>query len=74
MIRSNPGCVGLRCFASLTSKAAAKILVISARTADCYWLYARAWSRREKEGTSQDEKMKKRLTPARTFRRIEEGS
>ena len=46
----------LRYFAGLTGEAAAEILGISARTADRYWLYARAWLRREMEGGDPDEK------------------
>jgi len=49
--------VELRCFAGLTGEEAAKMLGISARTADRYWVYARAWIRREMEGASPDEKM-----------------
>ena len=41
--------VELRYFAGLTGEDAAKILGISARTADRYWVYARAWLRREME-------------------------
>jgi RNA polymerase sigma factor (TIGR02999 family) len=51
--------VELRYFAGLTGEAAAEILGISARTADRYWVYARAWLRREMEGASPDEKMEK---------------
>ncbi len=42
--------VELRYFAGLTGEEAAEILGISARTADRYWVYARAWLRREMEG------------------------
>jgi len=42
--------VELRYFAGLTGEEAAEILGISARTADRYWVYARAWIRREMEG------------------------
>ncbi len=49
----------LRYFAGLTGEEAAEILGISARTADRYWVYARAWLRREMEGASPDEKMEK---------------
>ena len=48
--------VELRYFAGLTSEAAAEILGISARTADRYWVYARAWLRREMEGGNPNEK------------------
>ncbi len=41
--------VELRYFAGLTGDEAAEILGISARTADRYWVYARAWLRREME-------------------------
>ena len=48
--------VELRYFAGLTGDQAAEILGISAKTADRYWVYARAWLRREMEGgeTEQD--------------------
>jgi RNA polymerase sigma factor (TIGR02999 family) len=42
--------VELRYFAGLTGEQAAQILGISARTADRYWVYARAWLRREMDG------------------------
>jgi RNA polymerase sigma factor (TIGR02999 family) len=42
--------VELRYFAGLTGEEAAEILGISASTADRYWVYARAWLRREMEG------------------------
>jgi RNA polymerase sigma factor (TIGR02999 family) len=42
--------VELRYFAGLTGEEAAKVLGISARTADRYWVYARAWLRREMDG------------------------
>jgi RNA polymerase sigma factor (TIGR02999 family) len=51
--------VELRYFAGLTGEQAAQVLGISARTADRYWVYARAWLRREMEGMSPDEKMEK---------------
>ena len=51
--------VELRYFAGLTGEEAAEILGISARTADRYWVYARAWLRREMEGGSPDEKIEK---------------
>ena len=51
--------VELRYFAGLTGEEAAEILGISARTADRYWVYARAWLRREMEGASPNEKMEK---------------
>ena len=41
--------VELRYFAGLSGDKAAQILGISARTADRYWVYARAWLRREME-------------------------
>ncbi len=47
--------VELRYFTGLSGEDAAKILGISARTADRYWVYARAWLRREMEGASPDE-------------------
>jgi hypothetical protein len=40
----------LRFFAGLTGDQAALILGISPKTADRYWVYARAWLRREMEG------------------------
>lgn len=49
--------VELRYFAGLTGDEAAKILGISARTADRYWAYVRAWLRREMEDVDQDEKI-----------------
>ncbi len=51
--------VELRYFAGLTGEEAAEIVGISARTADRYWLYARAWLRREMEGASSCEKIDK---------------
>ena len=48
--------VELRYFAGLTGDEAAEILGISARTADRYWVYARAWLRREMEGGNPDDK------------------
>jgi RNA polymerase sigma factor (TIGR02999 family) len=42
--------VELRFFAGLTGERAARILGISPKTADRYWVYARAWLRREMEG------------------------
>jgi RNA polymerase sigma factor (TIGR02999 family) len=51
--------VELRYFAGLTGDEAAKILGISSRTADRYWVYARAWLRREMDGTRPNEKTEK---------------
>ena len=51
--------VELRYFAGLTGEEAAEIVGISARTADRYWLYARAWLRREMEGATSREKIDK---------------
>ena len=51
--------VELRYFAGLTGEEAAEILGISARTADRYWVYARAWLRREMEGGSPIQEMEK---------------
>jgi RNA polymerase sigma factor (TIGR02999 family) len=51
--------IELRYFAGLTGEAAAEILGISARTADRYWVYTRAWLRREMEGAGPSEKMEK---------------
>jgi len=42
--------VKLRYFAGLTVPQAAEILGVSARTADHYWAYAKAWLREEIEG------------------------
>jgi RNA polymerase sigma factor (TIGR02999 family) len=44
--------VELRYFAGLTGDDAVEVLGISARTGDRYWVYARAWLRREMEGGS----------------------
>jgi RNA polymerase sigma factor (TIGR02999 family) len=46
--------VELRFFAGLTGDQAAKVLCISPKTADRYWVYARAWLRREMEGSAND--------------------
>jgi RNA polymerase sigma factor (TIGR02999 family) len=51
--------VELRYFAGLTGEQAAEILGISARTADRYWVYARAWLRREMDCTTLEEKIEK---------------
>jgi RNA polymerase sigma factor (TIGR02999 family) len=51
--------VELRYFAGLTGDEAAKILGISSRTADRYWVYARAWLRREMDGARPNEKTEK---------------
>jgi RNA polymerase sigma factor (TIGR02999 family) len=51
--------VELRYFAGLTGEAAAELLGISARTADRYWVYARAWLRREMDGAGPDEEIEK---------------
>jgi RNA polymerase sigma factor (TIGR02999 family) len=48
--------VELRYFAGLTGEEAAEILGISARTADRYWVFARAWLRREMLGGNPNEK------------------
>jgi RNA polymerase sigma factor (sigma-70 family) len=48
--------VELRYFAGLTGDEAAEILGISARTVDRYWVYARAWLRREMEGGNPNDK------------------
>jgi hypothetical protein len=37
----------------------AQIFGISARTADRYWAYARAWLRREMDGAGPNRKMEK---------------
>jgi RNA polymerase sigma factor (TIGR02999 family) len=42
--------VELRYFAGLTGDQAAEVLGISSKTADRYWVYARAWLRRDIEG------------------------
>ena len=46
--------VALRYFAGLTGDQAAKILGISPKTADRYWVFARAWIRREMEGSEAE--------------------
>jgi RNA polymerase sigma factor (TIGR02999 family) len=51
--------VELRFFAGLTGDEAAEILGISAKTADRYWVYARAWLRREMESGGPAEKIEK---------------
>jgi RNA polymerase sigma factor (TIGR02999 family) len=51
--------VELRYFAGLTGEEAAEILGISARTADRYWVYTRAWLRREMDGAGLSEKIEK---------------
>jgi RNA polymerase sigma factor (TIGR02999 family) len=51
--------VELRYFAGLTGDQAARVLGISPKTADRYWVYARAWLRREMEGGNPDEKLGK---------------
>jgi RNA polymerase sigma factor (TIGR02999 family) len=51
--------VELRYFAGLTGEEAARILGVSARTADRYWVYARAWLRREMDGARPDENLAK---------------
>jgi RNA polymerase sigma factor (TIGR02999 family) len=51
--------VELRFFAGLTGDEAAEILGISANTADRYWVYARAWLRREMESGGPAEKIEK---------------
>lgn len=48
--------VELRYFAGLTGDQAAQVLGISAKTADRYWVYARAWLRREMESGAAEEK------------------
>jgi RNA polymerase sigma factor (TIGR02999 family) len=47
--------VELRYFAGLTGDQAAEILGISPSTADRYWVFARAWLRREMEAGRADE-------------------
>jgi RNA polymerase sigma factor (TIGR02999 family) len=49
--------VELRYFAGLPGEDAAKILGVSARTADRYWVYARAWIRREMERPRRNEEI-----------------
>ena len=51
--------VELRYFAGLTGDEAGRILGISARTADRYWVYARAWLRREMEGATAERENRK---------------
>ena len=65
--------VELRYFAGLTGDQAALILGISPNTADRYWVYARAWLRREMEGGDPETNDSgKSVTLAAPFRRIEE--
>jgi RNA polymerase sigma factor (TIGR02999 family) len=47
--------VELRYFAGLTGEQAAEIMGISPSTADRYWVFARAWLRREMEAGRADE-------------------
>jgi RNA polymerase sigma factor (TIGR02999 family) len=49
--------VELRYFAGLTGDQAAQILGISPSTADRHWVFARAWLRREVQGSKADEKI-----------------
>ena len=53
--------VELRYFAGLTRDQAAQVLGISPRTADRYWVYARAWLRREMDtgGANQENEGKR---------------
>jgi len=51
--------VELRYFAGLTGDQAAKILGISPKTADRYWVYARAWLRRKMESGDTGESIPK---------------
>jgi RNA polymerase sigma factor (TIGR02999 family) len=46
--------VELRYFAGLTGDQAAQVLGISPKTADRYWVYARAWVRRAMEGSNAE--------------------
>ena len=66
--------VELRYFAGLTGDQAALILGISPKTADRYWVYARAWLRREMEGGDPPKKTGKSVTPATPFRRMGYGT
>jgi RNA polymerase sigma factor (TIGR02999 family) len=52
--------VELRYFAGLTGEEAAQILGISARTADRFWVYTRAWLRREMEAADPNGKTEKK--------------
>jgi DNA-directed RNA polymerase specialized sigma24 family protein len=63
--------VELRFFAGLKGDQAAEIVGISARTADRYWVYARAWLRGEMDGAFASEQIGKNLAPAGRVRRIE---
>jgi RNA polymerase sigma factor (sigma-70 family) len=47
--------IKLRFFAGLTVEEAARILGISASTADSEWAYARCWLRLEMEGPSAED-------------------
>ena len=55
----NARLVELRYFAGLTGEAADEILGISARTADRYWVYARALPRREIDGAGPHEEIER---------------
>ena len=46
--------VELRYFAGLTGEEAARLVNISASTADRHWVFARAWLRRELQGEKND--------------------
>ena len=48
--------VELRYFAGLTGDEAAEILSISPSTADRHWVFARAWLRREVQGSGGGKK------------------
>jgi RNA polymerase sigma factor (TIGR02999 family) len=52
--------VELRYFGGLTGDQAARVLGVSPKTADRYWVYARAWIRRDMEGGTSDEKPRNR--------------
>jgi RNA polymerase sigma factor (TIGR02999 family) len=52
--------VELRYFAGLTGDQAAQVLGISPKTADRYWVYARAWIRRDMEGSAPERKKPKK--------------
>jgi RNA polymerase sigma factor (TIGR02999 family) len=52
--------VELRYFAGLTGEQAAQILGISPKTADRYWVYARAWIRREMDGGAAERRNQER--------------
>jgi DNA-directed RNA polymerase specialized sigma24 family protein len=64
--------VELRYFAGMTGEEAATVLGISARTADRYWVYARACCVVRWMARARTRKWKSSPAPATRFRRIED--